>query len=191
MFRWVAGLPVLPRRDLAAHRRRTISRCQRRTVSGVTSRCSPWRRAFGITASRVARSARDEILGTHNTNECRSSRGVHAPPSRAAPVIFWNSFRTCQRSSGVPPSRQNTRSCSCHASPAASRSAALASAMPAGRLGRPGGQFQHAAALAGLGVTLDPYGPIDGHRAGLRSTSSHVIARASSVRMPSSRDKTT
>src|SRR5450755_1682683 len=58
-----------------------------------------------------------------DTNECRSSRGVHAAPSRASLVIFWNSFRTCQRSSGVPSSRQNTRS-DCHASPAASRSAA-------------------------------------------------------------------
>ena len=58
MFRRVAGRRVLPRMDLAAQRRRTISRCQRRTVSGVTSRCSSWWRAFGITASRVARSAR-------------------------------------------------------------------------------------------------------------------------------------
>jgi len=35
MFRRVAGLPVLPRLDLAAQRRRTISRCQRKIVSGV------------------------------------------------------------------------------------------------------------------------------------------------------------
>ena len=39
--------------------------------------------------------------------ECRSSRGVHAPPSRAALMILPNSCRTCQRSSGVPSSRQN------------------------------------------------------------------------------------
>src|SRR5580704_18901965 len=52
------GLPVLPRLDLAARRRRTMSRCQRRIVSGVTSSRSPWQRAFGITLSRVARSAR-------------------------------------------------------------------------------------------------------------------------------------
>ena len=32
-----------------------------------------------------------------DTNEWRSSRGVKAPPSLAALVIFWNSFRTCQR----------------------------------------------------------------------------------------------
>ena len=58
MFRRVAGLPVLPRLDQAAQRQRAMSRCQRRTVSGVTSSRSAWRRAFGITASRVASSAR-------------------------------------------------------------------------------------------------------------------------------------
>ena len=58
MFRRVAGRPVLPRLDLAAQRRRMMSRCQRRTVSGVTSSRSARRRAFGITASRVASSAR-------------------------------------------------------------------------------------------------------------------------------------
>ena len=57
MFRRVAGLPVLPRLDLAAQRRRAMSRCHRRIVSGVTSSRSPCRSAFGITASRVARSA--------------------------------------------------------------------------------------------------------------------------------------
>ena len=58
MFRRVAGRPVLPRMDLAAQRRRTMSRCQRRIVSGVTSSRSPWRRALGITLSRVASRAR-------------------------------------------------------------------------------------------------------------------------------------
>ena len=58
MFRRVVGLPVLPRMDLPAQRRRTMSRCQRRMVSGVTSSRSPWRRAFGITPSRVASRAR-------------------------------------------------------------------------------------------------------------------------------------
>jgi len=46
------------RRDLAAQRRRTMSRCQRRIVSGVTSSHSPWRRAFGMTPNRVASRAR-------------------------------------------------------------------------------------------------------------------------------------
>jgi len=57
-FRRVAGRPDLPRLDLMAHRRRTMSRCQRRIVSGVTSSRSPWLRAFGITATRAASSAR-------------------------------------------------------------------------------------------------------------------------------------
>ena len=34
MFRRAAGLPVLPRMDLAAQRRRTMLRCQRTIVSG-------------------------------------------------------------------------------------------------------------------------------------------------------------
>ena len=58
MVRRVAGRPVLPRMDLAAQRRRRMSRCQRRIVSGVTSSRSLWRCALGITPSRVARSAR-------------------------------------------------------------------------------------------------------------------------------------
>ena len=58
MFRRVAGRPVLPRMDRAAQRRRTMSRCQRTIVSGVTSSRSPWRRAFGITLGRVASRAR-------------------------------------------------------------------------------------------------------------------------------------
>ena len=37
MFRLVAGRPVLAGMDLAAQRRRTMSRCQRTIVSGVTS----------------------------------------------------------------------------------------------------------------------------------------------------------
>jgi hypothetical protein len=35
-MRWVAGLPGLPRMDLAARLRRTMSWCHRRIVSGVT-----------------------------------------------------------------------------------------------------------------------------------------------------------
>jgi hypothetical protein len=58
MFRRVAGRPVLPRMDLAAQRQQTMSRCQRRIVSGVITSRSPWRRAFGITLSRAASRAR-------------------------------------------------------------------------------------------------------------------------------------
>ena len=58
MFRRVAGRPVLPRMDLVAQRRRTMSRCQRRMVSGATSSRSPSRRALGITLTRAASSAR-------------------------------------------------------------------------------------------------------------------------------------
>ena len=74
MFRRVAGRPVVPRMDMAAERRRTMSRCQRRTVSGVTSSRSPWRRTFGITLSRVARSARSAqfSFGRRGCRRCRT-----------------------------------------------------------------------------------------------------------------------
>ena len=44
--------------DLAAQRRRTMSRCQRMIVSGVVSSPSLGHRVFGITLSRVASRAR-------------------------------------------------------------------------------------------------------------------------------------
>ena len=46
--------------------------------------------------------------------------------------------------------------------------------MHAARLYRLGGQFQDAAALAGLGVILDPHRQVDGHRAGLEI---HLVPR--------------
>jgi hypothetical protein len=58
MFRRVEGRPVLPPMDLAARRRRTMARCQRTIVSGVTSSPSLRRRVFGITPSRAASRAR-------------------------------------------------------------------------------------------------------------------------------------
>jgi hypothetical protein len=75
MFRRVAGRPVLPRMDLAAQRRRTMSRCQRRIVSGVTSSRSPWRRAFGITLSRAASRARSAqfSFGRRGCRRCRTA----------------------------------------------------------------------------------------------------------------------
>ena len=75
MLRRVAGLPVLPRMDLSAQRRRTMSRCQRTIVSGVTSSRSPWRRAFGITPSMVASSARSAQFrsGRRGCRRCRTA----------------------------------------------------------------------------------------------------------------------
>jgi hypothetical protein len=85
MFRRVADRPVLPRMGLAAQRR-TMSRCHRRTVSGVTSsrrdsrshevirvitRKTNRRHMTGDHYGRTARratllvTAADEILGTH------------------------------------------------------------------------------------------------------------------------------
>ena len=71
MCRRVVGRPVLPRLDLAAQRRRAMSRCQRRIVSGVTSSRSLWRRAFGITLSRAASSARSAQFRSGRRGCCR------------------------------------------------------------------------------------------------------------------------
>jgi len=75
MFRWVVGRPVLPRMDLAAQRRRTMSRCQRTDVAEVTSSRNPWRRAFGITLSRAASSARSAqfSFGRRGCRRCRTA----------------------------------------------------------------------------------------------------------------------
>jgi len=54
----------------------------------------------------------------------------------AALVIFWNYFLACQRSSGVPSSWQNTRSCSCHISPRREPFGGLAGVVSAERLNR-------------------------------------------------------
>jgi hypothetical protein len=75
MFRLVAGRPVLAAMDLAAQRRRTMSRCQRTIVSGVTSSRSPWRRALGITLSSAARRARSAqfSFGRRGYRRCRTA----------------------------------------------------------------------------------------------------------------------
>jgi hypothetical protein len=82
MFQRVVGRPVLPRLDLAAQRRRAMSRCQRRIVSGVTSSRSPWRRAFGITLSRTASSARSAQFRSGRRG-CRQEGYWRLGPSRS------------------------------------------------------------------------------------------------------------
>ena len=58
----------------AAQQRPTISRCQRKMVSGLTSSRSPCRWALGITASRVARSARSaQSLGRRGCRRFRTA----------------------------------------------------------------------------------------------------------------------
>jgi hypothetical protein len=54
-----------------------MSRCQRRIVSGVTSNRSPWRRAFGITLSKAASSARSAQVrcGRRGCRRCRTASG--------------------------------------------------------------------------------------------------------------------
>lgn len=62
MFRCVAGRPFFGR-DFFAQRRRSRSRCQRRTVSAVTNRRSPARRALGNRPSSSAMIARSAQSG--------------------------------------------------------------------------------------------------------------------------------
>ena len=71
----VAGRPVLPRLDLAAWRRRRMSRCQRRIVSGVTSSLNPWRSTLGITLSKAASRARSAqfTCGRRSCRRCRTA----------------------------------------------------------------------------------------------------------------------
>jgi len=92
MFRRVAGLPVLARMDLAAQRRRMMSRCQHSTVSGVTSSRSPWRRAFGITARRVAIRARS-AQSRSGRRGCRRRRTVSRWRRIRISVVFHVSSR--------------------------------------------------------------------------------------------------
>ena len=75
MVRRVAARPVLPRLDLAAQRRRTMSRRQRRIVSGVTRSRNPWRRPLGITPSSAASRARSAqfSLGRRGYRRCRTA----------------------------------------------------------------------------------------------------------------------
>jgi hypothetical protein len=56
-------------------RRRATSRCQRTIVSGVTSSRSPWRRALGITPSRVASRALSAQFrfGRHGCCRCSTA----------------------------------------------------------------------------------------------------------------------
>ena len=70
--RWPPGPPA---RGPGAQRRRTMSRCQRTIGSGVTSSRSPWRRAFGITPSRVASRARSAqfSFGQRGCRCCRTA----------------------------------------------------------------------------------------------------------------------
>jgi hypothetical protein len=58
MSRRVDGRPECPARHLAAHRRRSRSRCQRKIVSGVTTSRNPVRRGLRITLVNAAISPR-------------------------------------------------------------------------------------------------------------------------------------
>jgi hypothetical protein len=97
MVRRVTGRPVLPLMDRAAQRRRTMSRCQRTIVSGVTSRRSPWRRALGITPSRVANSARS-AQSTVVRRGCRRCRTASWWRRIKISAVFHASSRRDRRS---------------------------------------------------------------------------------------------
>lgn len=77
MFRRVAGRPL--GLDLAAHRRRRMSRRHCRIVPGVTISRSLWCRAFGIRPSRSAMSARS----------AQDTFGRTRSPSRRCTTASW------------------------------------------------------------------------------------------------------
>jgi hypothetical protein len=65
---------------------------------------------------------RDARAESSETKLCRSSRGAHSAGSRpAAAMTLRNERRTLAASSAVPAPEANTRSLSCHLSPASSR----------------------------------------------------------------------
>ena len=97
MVRAGRRLPVLPRLDRAARRRRTRSRCQRRIVSGVTSSRIPWRRAFGITLSRIASRARSAQF-RFGRRGCRCCRTASWWRSIKISAVFHVSSRWDSRS---------------------------------------------------------------------------------------------
>jgi hypothetical protein len=71
MCRWVGGRPGLFSLDLAAQRRRTISRCQRRIVPGVMNACSaPWHER-GMSVSSAANNARSVQVSLGRAAVCR------------------------------------------------------------------------------------------------------------------------
>ena len=71
MRRWVGGRPGRFGLDLAAQRRRTIARCQRRIVPGVMNECSaPWRER-GMSVSGAANSARSVQVSLGRAGVCR------------------------------------------------------------------------------------------------------------------------
>src|SRR6266702_6633585 len=126
-----------------------------------------------------------------DTNECRSSLGAHSSPRPAAMVMAANARRTCQRSSGVPSSRQNTRPWSCQVPPAGSRSAAWLERCSLRDSTARSGSLRTRLLLR---VLVSPLARTDRYTATVpasRSTSAQVSARASSVRTPASRDTTT
>jgi hypothetical protein len=95
-LRRVAGLPVLPRMDLAAQRRRTMSRCQRTIVSGVTKKgqlrgsVPVVRRSIWLTIASSTKGAeipdRTESVAAEIATPARPSRRrIRRPARRQAP----------------------------------------------------------------------------------------------------------
>jgi hypothetical protein len=104
----VAGRPALPRMHLAAQRRRTMSRCQRTIVSGVTSSRSPWRRALGITPSRAASRARPAQFSFGRPGCCRGRAASRWPSIRISAVFHASSRRDSRSHAAAGVIRRNT-----------------------------------------------------------------------------------
>ena len=109
MWRWVGGRPGLFGFDLAAQRRRTISRCQRRIVPGVMNECSaPWRERE-MSVSSAANSARSVHVSLGRAAVCRC-RTASWWRSRRISASFHAGGRLDSRShAGIWTARRNTK----------------------------------------------------------------------------------
>jgi hypothetical protein len=94
--RRTGGRPERPRRDNRTHRRRTMSRCQRKTVAGVTISRNPARRPTGSVPASNASHARP---GSRRGRSASSPQAEdHRTPARTRPPAR---HRSGDRADGV------------------------------------------------------------------------------------------
>jgi hypothetical protein len=109
MRRWVGGRPGRFGLDLAAQRRRTISRCQRKIVPGVMNKCSALWRERGMSVSSTANRARSVHVsfGRAAIWRCRTASWWR---SRRISASFHAGGRLDSRShAGIWTARRNTK----------------------------------------------------------------------------------
>ena len=109
MRRWAGGRPDRFDLDLAAQRRRTISRCQRKIVPGVMNKCSALWRERGMSVSSTANRARSVHVSFARAAvwRCRTANWWR---SRRISASFHAGGRLDSRShAGIWTARRNTK----------------------------------------------------------------------------------